>query len=185
MKFIIRCLIFSGGKGIPTTIFANIFGSDNITLLEEARKLLISLGIELRENALQNIAYIVPSNDFFIQLNNYNLIKKFQVLTKNQKEILSRILSIFISEGKDHPISKEKIRIELKDKYGIDYSNRDLESLEKLGFIRIQGKKFLDIGWRLQNSPELKAFTEFFIKNIEEVEIELKNEKSETNQTDN
>jgi len=139
----------------------------------------------LRDNRIQNIIYIVPYNDLFTQLENFNILKKFQVFTKKQKEILSRILSIFISEGKDHPISKEKIRIELKDKFGIEYSNKDLERLEKLGFIKIEGKKFIDIGWRLQNSPELKAFTEFFIKNIEEVELEIKNERCEENQTGN
>lgn len=180
IQFITCSLIFNGGKGLPLNKIRKIFEVETFTeLINNIKKLLDILGIDLRINEIDDKFFIVPKSDYFSQLEEFNLKKELIALNKKQKEILSRFLSIYISEGKNEPISKEKVRIDLRDKFGLEYTERDLKKLSKFGYINIIRNKFIDIGWRLRNSPEYQDFVNKFVDIIERLEKNALN--NETN----
>lgn len=178
IQFVLRSLIFNAGKGVNMDQLKKIFEDDFPNLIEKLKNIFLLFGIDLRINTIDKKLFIVPFNDFFHQVEEYNIRKNFQVLSKKQKDILSRFLTIFISNGKDEPISKEKLRIDLKDKFGVEYTNKDLKQLHKLGYVNIIANRFIDIGWRLRNSPEFKLFTQKFLQIVEKKESEIKNESN-------
>ncbi len=179
IQFLIRSLIFDAGKGISLNKIKNLFEEEIFSeLINNIRKILVILGIDLRINEIDNKLFIVPKSDFYTQIEDFKLDKEFIVLSKKQKEIIARILSIYISEGKNEPISKEKIRSDLKDKFGLDYTERDLKKYSKFGYINIIRNKYIDLGWRLRDSPEFEIFFNRFIKIIEHIE---RNEQNKGN----
>lgn len=181
IQFIMRSLIFNAGKGLPLNKIRKTFDIETFTeLIINVEKILNILGIDLRINEIGDKFFIVPKNDFFSQLEEFDLKNELVALTKKQKEILSRFLSIYISEGKNEPISKEKVRIDLRDKYGIEYTERDLKKLNKFGYIDIIRSKFIDIGWRLRNSPEYLDFVNKFVDIIERLEKNALNNETDT-----
>jgi len=174
IQFFIRCLIFDGGTGIKISKLRALYEDNYSIIYEKSKKIFEFLGVELRNNEFDDTLFLVPFKDFYTKLEDYDLLKMFQVLSQKQREILTRIISLLISEGKEEPISKEKIKLELNNSFGIIYTERELKELNKLGYIKLIRNKFVDVGWRLRNSPEIKKFSEYFISNIEEIEENLK-----------
>ncbi len=181
IQFLIRSLIFNAGKGISLNKIRNLFEKDNFSvILDNLRKILEMLGIDLRINDIDDKLFIVPKRDYYTQIEDYTLDKEFLVLSIKQKEIISRFLSIYISEGKNEPISKEKIRSDLRDKFGLDYTERDLKNISELGYINIVRNKFIDLGWRLRGSPEYEDFVNQFINILEGIEKDELNKGNNT-----
>jgi len=177
IRFLCRSLVFNGGKGLSIKKLHQIFQDDYPNILKNTKRVFNLLGIDLRLNEDDNKMFIVPNREFYNQVEILNLSQNFKTISKDQKEFLARFLSLYLSEGKYEPIFKDKIKRELFDKFAIEYREKELRNLEELGYINIIKNKFIDIGWRLKDSPEFQRFTEEFLKIIEEREDENTNVK--------
>ncbi len=172
VQLLINILIFNGGKGISLDEIKKIFEENCDSIINETDIILKMLQIELRNN--ENRLFIVPNRKIYTQLNLYGITNKLLSLETKEREKLTRFITLYLAEGKNEPISKEKVKFELNEKFGLNLVEKDLRTLERFGYIKLIHNKFVDLGWRLKNSKEFKSFeTKFleFIKRFEKKQV--------------